>query len=117
MTVAPEAARATSLRGFYRRALNEAEQAAFDDALRVEGLDEEVALLRLRLRTALEERPEDIALMLRGVDLLTRAVAARYRVSGPDGAELRESISDAAAALAELLPPAGAPAAGEEAGG
>jgi hypothetical protein len=55
--------------------------------------------------------------MLRGVDLLTRAVAARYRVSGPDRAELRESISDAAAALAELLPPAGAPAAGEEAGG
>jgi hypothetical protein len=66
---------------FYEQALNEAERADFDAALDVEGIDEEIALLRLRLRAALADRNGDVTLMLRGVELLSRALARRYSLS------------------------------------
>jgi hypothetical protein len=83
-------ARQRKPRRFYERALEEAERCELPAALEIEGVDEEIALLRLRLRTALEEHPEDLPLMFRGVELLTRAVTARYRLPKPDdGAALR----------------------------
>ena len=73
---------------FYEAALDEAERAEFLLALQVEGIEEELALLRVRLRRALKDNPDDLALMLRGVDLLSRALARRYRLSRQDTAEL-----------------------------
>ena len=45
---------------FYEEALTQAERADFPVALDVEGVDQEIAVLRLRLRTALKNRPEDL---------------------------------------------------------
>ena len=69
-----------SRRRFYHQALNEAERADLPVALEVEGVDQEIAMLRLRLRTALKDRPEDLALMLKGIDALRKIVATRYRL-------------------------------------
>ena len=60
-------------------------------ALEVEGVDQEIAVLRLRLRTALKERPDDLQLMLRGVVMLVQALAAKYRLPKAD----QEAIADA----------------------
>jgi hypothetical protein len=38
------------------------------EAKGVEGLDEEIALLRVKLTTALQEHPDNLPLMLRGVE-------------------------------------------------
>jgi hypothetical protein len=69
-----------SARRFYADALSEAERADLPVALEIEGVDEEIALLRLRIRTALEEHPDDLPLMFKGVDLLAKMVATRYRL-------------------------------------
>jgi hypothetical protein len=66
------------VRGFYERAVDAAELA---DAREVEGLDEELSLMRTRLRELVRERPEEYELMLKGVALIVRTVAARYRMS------------------------------------
>jgi hypothetical protein len=69
---------------FYEEALTQAERADFPVALDVEGVDQEIAVLRLRLRTALKANPEDLQLMLRGVVMLVQALAAKYRLPKED---------------------------------
>jgi hypothetical protein len=79
-------------RSFYGQALTEAEAHDLPVAQEMSGLDEEIAVLRLKLRSALEERPEDTKLMLKGVELLVRAVSAKYRLSTKDEADLAEGV-------------------------
>jgi hypothetical protein len=77
---------------FYQQALTQAEQADFPVALEVEGVDQEIAVLRLRLRTALKKHPEDLQLMLRGVVMLARALAAKYRLPKADQEAVAEAL-------------------------
>ena len=79
-------------RQFYEEVLNEAERLELERARELEGLDDEIALLRLRLRKALAEHPEDMQLMLKGVDMLVKAVSARYRLSKEARGDLADSL-------------------------
>jgi hypothetical protein len=77
---------------FYRSALNEAERLALSEAAEMGGLDDEIAVLRVKLRTAMEENPQDVKLMFKGVELLVKALAARYRLSRQAEDELSEKV-------------------------
>jgi hypothetical protein len=79
---------------FYEAALSEAERADLPVAKEVSGLDEELAMLRLRLRTALKSRPEDLALMIRGLDALRRMVAVKYGLSKSDRKEMSPFLEE-----------------------
>ena len=78
--------------GFYDEALSEAERAALPLAREIRGIDEEIAVVRLRLRSALEQHPEDLKLMAKGVDLLVKALSVRYRLSKDEKADLSAGI-------------------------
>ncbi len=78
-------------RRFYEQALTRAERFDFRVALEVEGVDQEIAVLRLRLRTALREHPQDMQLMVHGITMLVRALAAKYRLPKAD----QEALADA----------------------
>ncbi|MCJ7511226.1 MAG: hypothetical protein MUP14_10145 [Dehalococcoidia bacterium] len=93
--------------GFYQEALSEAER--WEWARQMEGLDEEIALLRVRLKEALEERPEDMQLVAKGVDLLVKAVAAKYRLSPKAQRELSDSIAGVVRGIGAVLYPEGFP--------
>ncbi len=84
--------RRSSTAGFYRSALSDAERLALAEAAEMRGLDEEIALLRVKLRTALEEQPEDVKLMFKGLELLVKALSARYRLTQQAEAELSERV-------------------------
>ncbi len=92
---------------FYQESLTEAEK--WEQARQIEGLDEEVALLRVRLKEALEERPQDMQLVAKGVDLLVKAVAARYRLSRKAQRELSDSIAGVVRGIGTALYPEGFP--------
>lgn len=77
---------------FYASALTEAEQARLPEAKEVEGLDEEMALLRVKLASLLESQPENMALLLRGIALLVQATKARYRLSPQAEEDLYQSV-------------------------
>jgi hypothetical protein len=83
-------------KNFYRNALEAAEQIELDEASDIEGLDDEIALLRVRLRKVVDEKREDFPLMLRGIELLVKAVSARYRLS-------KQAEEDLAGSLAGVL--------------
>ena len=86
---------AARVRDFYAAALTEAERLQLADARHVDGLDEEIALLRVRLRSALEQRPQDFDLLREGIALLVRAVATQYRLSP----RARKDLADRMAAV------------------
>ena len=77
----------------YEEALTKAERMRLPRARRVVGLDEEIALLRVRLVSHAKEHPESFDLLLKGVALLVRAVATRYRLSPAAKEDLERSIA------------------------
>jgi hypothetical protein len=85
----------TTPRGFYIEAMSDAERLALADAMAVDGVDEEIALLRLRLRTAIAKRPEDLPLMFKGIELLAKVVATRYRLSKQGKDEIERALTSA----------------------
>ncbi|MBI4236542.1 MAG: hypothetical protein HY688_04225 [Chloroflexi bacterium] len=101
----PRPRRPRSLRGFYARAISEAERELMEHAAEVEGLDEEIALLRTKLGQALVERPEDMDLLFKGVNLLVRAVSARYRLSGEAKRDLFDNLVGTLNGIGEQLFP------------
>ena len=89
---------------FYSRALTRAERAALPVALAIEGLDEEIAVLRLRLRRAIEERPDDLPLMFKGIDLMAKVVATRYRLSKKAERDLAASLANVVRSVGDIWP-------------
>ncbi len=92
--------------GFYSARLDPADRVLFEHALKLEGLDQEIALLRLRIRRDLDD-PKGL---MRGIDLLVKALRTRYRL-GPDQSDrLYRAIVEVLQGLGEGLDdPAGAP--------
>ena len=46
-------------------------------------MDDEIALMRVRLKRAVEERPEDVQLLVKGLGMLVREVAeVKGRING-----------------------------------
>lgn len=79
--------------GFYEQALSEAERLRIPRARQMEGLEEEIALLRVRLLRLAQEHPEQFELLLKGVALLVRAVATKYRLSPQSQEDLSRSLA------------------------
>lgn len=78
--------------GFYSRALTEAEQLEMDEAVYVEGIDQEIALLRIRLRDLVESSPDRIDLQLEAANTIARLIRTRYQISQEQKKSLKESI-------------------------
>jgi hypothetical protein len=93
-------------RNFYRQALGQAERLDLEQAQEIEGLDDEIALMRVRLKRAVEEHPEDVQLVVKGLDILVRAVGARYRLSPKSRKDLAENLAAALNSLGDQLLPA-----------
>ena len=93
-------------RDFYGSALAEAERIELEEAAGIEGLEGEIAVLRVKLREVLlQQRPEYLPLMLRGIGLLVKAVSARYRLSKEAEDDLSYSIAGVVRGVGGLLIP------------
>jgi len=91
-------------RGFYSRALDEAEKVEFEEASRVEGIDEEIALLRVKLKELVEREPDRIDLHFEAANTIARLVKTRYQISKEQKKSLKEAI---AKVLTEVALPLG----------
>jgi hypothetical protein len=87
---------------FYSSVVDEAELIG---ALEIEGIDEELALLRIQLKNLVHERKDDLPLVLKGFDLLARTAAVRYRMSAKSRDELAQSLGDTIMHIAGQLFP------------
>ncbi|HEY7293405.1 MAG TPA: hypothetical protein VH916_00115 [Dehalococcoidia bacterium] len=89
--------------GFYAEALDPEDRADLEAARSVRGLEQEIAVLRLRLRRLLAEQPNDFALTVRAMELLVRAVNAAGRGAAEDEHAVLEQLSAGLGGILELL--------------
>jgi len=80
--------------GFYSKVLDEAEKLDFEQATGVEGIDDEIALLRVKIKSLLEHDPENIKLIMQATNTLARLVRTRYNISKEDKKGLKEAIGN-----------------------
>ena len=66
---------------FYTSRMSHGGRRRFADAGKLEGISEETAIIRLRLRQVLINHPNDHALFFKTIQLLIRAVSAQTRIS------------------------------------
>jgi len=88
---------------FYEAALAEAERTDLADARHVEGLDDEIALLRLSLRRAFEADPLDMKVLHAGVRVLIQALLAQRRLSPQQADDLNEAVAKTAELLGSYM--------------
>jgi len=79
--------------GFYSEALTEAERLELAEAASIEGLDDEIAVLRFKLRQLLEDHPERIDLQLKLANTLARLIRTRYNITPEQKNTLKEAIA------------------------
>src|SRR3989338_6451618 len=80
--------------GFYSKVLDEAEQLDLELATGVEGINDEIALLRVKIKSLLERDPENIKLIMLATNTLLRLVRTRYNISQEDKKGLKEAIAN-----------------------
>ncbi len=81
-----------SKQSFYLKALDEAEGLDFELAQDVEGIDDEIALLRLKIKSILESDPDNIKLIAAATNALSRLVMARYKMGSAHKKALATAI-------------------------
>ena len=62
----------TRKQGFYARVLDEVEQLDFELASGVDGIDDEIALLRVKIKSILGDDPKNIRLLVEATNALER---------------------------------------------
>jgi len=80
--------------GFYSKVLDEAEKLDFELATGVEGIDDEIALLRVKIKSLIAHDPNNIKLIMQVTNTLARLVRTRYNISKKDKKGLKEAIGN-----------------------
>jgi hypothetical protein len=77
--------------GFYSKILDEKERLDYKQAVEVEGLDGEIAMFRVKLKSLLEKDPENIKLITHAINALIRLEIAKYNISKDDKPGFKEA--------------------------
>jgi len=81
--------------GFYSRVLDEAERLDFELAFGVEGIDDEIALLRVEIKKAITGGdPKNLKLLVDATNALERLIRTRYKITKEQRKGLKEAIGN-----------------------
>ena len=101
---APQGNQNAKKHGFYSKALDKAEELQLEEARGIDGLDEEIAVLRTKLRSLIESQPQNVELALEAANTIARLVRTRYNITREQKKSLKEAI---AKVLTEIAVPLG----------
>lgn len=79
--------------GFYSKVLDEAARLDFELASGVEGIDDEIALLRVKIKSILEKDPGNIQLIMQATNTLAGLVKTSYNMTREQKKGLTEAIT------------------------
>ena len=79
--------------GFYSRVLDEAQKLQLDQAREVEGIDEEIALMRVKLLTLMSEHPQRLDLQMQAFTTITSMVRTKLHISAGGNRSLKDAIA------------------------
>jgi hypothetical protein len=84
----------TNKDGFYSKVLDEAEKLDFETAAGSDGLDDEITLLRVKIKKLIEKDPENIELIMSATNMLAKLIRTRYNISKKQEKGLGEAIKN-----------------------
>jgi hypothetical protein len=79
---------------FYETALDEAERLDFELAAGVNGIDDEITLLRVKIKSILGEDPKNVRLLVGATNALERLIRTRYKITKEQRKGLKEAIGN-----------------------
>jgi len=80
--------------GFYQKVLDEAERLDFEFVSGVNGIDDEIALLRVKIKSILGDDPKNIKLIVEATNALERLIRTKYKISKEQRKGLKEAIGN-----------------------
>lgn len=94
---------------FYNVAYERSEKRWLKTARKMEGLEAEIAVLRVEILKLMKNAPEDFdfRLLTHGIDMLVKAVATQYRLSPKASKHLAEHMTNLINSLGDQLLPEG----------
>jgi hypothetical protein len=91
--------------GFYTRIFDEAEKVDFASASGIEGIDEEIALLRLEIKKTISGGDErNLMLLVKAAGALEKLIRTRYQISSTQRRSLKDAIGNV---IQDVLVPLG----------
>jgi hypothetical protein len=91
--------------GFYARIFDEAERPDFTFAVGIEGIDEEIALLRMEIKKAIAGGDSrNLILLVKAAGALERLIRTRYQINAGQRQGLKEAIGNV---IKDVLVPLG----------
>lgn len=81
---------------FYARILDETERFDFHDATGIDGIDDEIALIRLEIKKSISGADErNLLLLVKAAGALEKLIRTRYQISAANRKGLKEALVDA----------------------
>ncbi len=80
--------------GFYSNVLDEAGIKDFWQATQVEGIDTEIALLRVKLKSVIRHDPDNVKLIILATESIARLLKVKYNIGKRDKQGLKEAIGN-----------------------
>jgi uncharacterized protein YjcR len=80
--------------GFYSKVLSAEVKQDAEQAVEVEGLEEEIAIMRAKIKAVLAYDPDNVALIARAMGTLASLLRAHYNIGKKDKNRLREVMGN-----------------------
>jgi hypothetical protein len=84
----------TRTHGFYSKVLTSEQQADYDQAVKVDGMDSEIALLRVKILSIIAHDPDNIKLLSYATNALARLIMTKYNISKTDKKGILEGVEN-----------------------
>ncbi len=85
---------ATPEASFYAKVLDEAEKIDLEIASGVDGIDQEIALLRAQIKAIIQDDPKDIKSIVRATNALEKLVRTRYHITKEQRKGLKAALGN-----------------------
>jgi hypothetical protein len=102
--VAPRGNQNARKHGFYSQVLDEAQTLQLDEAREVEGLDEEIAVLRVKLLALINDHPDRIDLQVIAASTIAKLIRTRHIINSGQKKSLKDAMTRV---LTEIAVPLG----------
>lgn len=80
------------IHGYYSKVLDEDELKYYRQAAKFDGLDDEIILLRVKLKSLIAHDPQNLKLISQASNSLARMTLIQYTITKPDKEVLKEQI-------------------------
>jgi hypothetical protein len=91
---APEGNQNARKHGFYSAKMDELELMEYENATAIQGLDEEIALLRVKIKSLVQRDPHNIKLLIQATNQLAKLIIAKSDTGKDDKETIAQAIGN-----------------------